>query len=180
MSLDHFKACLSRTQVHPKDREHMPRWVDVFAGLQRVSSSTELIVSEPLVLVFLQNLRDHQVPAWQRLQAARALEWYQVLVLKRESVDFGPYKRKLGELAERETRSCVVCGDVGGGFDGEGMPGLIDESEPLAVRHLRARMRVLHHPKSTVDTYVGWLVRFIRHLDDEHVENYGEAEIGSF
>lgn len=28
-------------------------------------------------------------------------------------------------------------------------------------------MRVLHHPKSTEDCYAKWLLRFIRHLDDE-------------
>ena len=45
---------------------------------------------------------------------------------------------------------------------------------------MRERMRVLHHPQSTETAYIGWLIRFIRHLDDEHVDNFGEAEIGQF
>ena len=43
---------------------------------------------------------------------------------------------------------------------------------------MRARLRVLHHPKSMETAYVGWVQRFIRHLDDEHLEKYGEREIG--
>ena len=61
-----------------------------------------------------------------------------------------------------------------------GMPGLINPNEPEAVRRMRERMRVLHHPISTETAYVGWLVRFIRHLDDENVHKYGEVEIGQF
>lgn len=45
---------------------------------------------------------------------------------------------------------------------------------------MRARLRVLHHPKSTETAYVSWVQRFIRHLDDEHLEKYGEREIGEF
>ena len=41
-------------------------------------------------------------------------------------------------------------------------------------------MRLLHHPKSTEDAYVGQLNKFIRHVDDHRLEKYGEAEIGDF
>jgi hypothetical protein len=129
------------------------------------------------------------VAAWQRLQAARAVEWYQVLVLDKHDLDFGPFKKKLGELATLEKHSGSKDFDsrksrekfaAREGIPGEGLPGLIDPDEPEAVRLLRARMRVLHHPRSTEETYVGWLFRFISHLDDERVQDYGEPEIGEF
>ncbi len=43
---------------------------------------------------------------------------------------------------------------------------------------MRARMRLMHHPKSTEETYIHWVYRFIRHLDDDRLERYGEKEIG--
>ncbi len=44
-------------------------------------------------------------PAWKRLQAARALEWYQSLVLAQSLVDFAPFKLKPAELANVEKRA---------------------------------------------------------------------------
>ena len=41
-------------------------------------------------------------------------------------------------------------------------------------------MRMLHHPRSTEDTYAGWIARFARHVGDENLEPFGEAEIGEF
>lgn len=179
MSVEQFRARLSRVQIHPNDLKWMPSWLTEYALSQSLDASAPLVVDEQTVLTFLRSLRDRRVPAWQRLQAARAVEWYQSLVLDRTDLDFGSFKRKLGELAQREKRAGVLetCGP---GLPGEGAAGLLDPSEPSAVRSLRARMRVLHHPKSTEEAYAGWLVRFIRHLDDDEVHRYGEAEIGQF
>ncbi|QDT01776.1 site-specific tyrosine recombinase XerD [Rubripirellula lacrimiformis] len=178
MSVELFRQRLSRAQLHPNDLAWMPQWFDEYARLQQ-DDGEPLKVETSRVLAFLRSLRDRGVPAWQRLQAARAVEWYQALVLRNDEVDFVHFKQKLGELAEVEKRAGVAV-ENGGGMPGEGLPGLIDPNEPAAVRKMRARMRVLHHPKSTEQAYVGWLVRFIRHLDDENVDKYGEPEIGQF
>lgn len=137
-----------------------------------------LAVTHERVLGFLRSLRDSGVAAWQRLQAARAVEWYQALVLRSAEVDFSLFKQKLGELAEVERRAGGEA--IGKGMPGEGLPGEIDADEPESVRAMRVRMRVLHHPKSTETAYVGWVKRFIRHVDDERLERYGEQEIGDF
>ena len=157
----------------------MPKWLDQYAGQQAQRGGDLLHIDQETALGFLRSLRDRGVPAWQRLPAARALEWYPSLVLDRGDVDFAPFKRKLGELAARERRTGGGR-DGEGGIPGEGLPGKLDPSEPEAVRAPRARMRVLHHPKSTEEAYAGWLLRFIRHLDTEYVEKYGEPEIGQF
>ncbi|TVP96751.1 MAG: integron integrase [Planctomycetaceae bacterium] len=155
----------------------MPAWVAEYAS-QQPGGGERLEVNDERVLCFLRSLRDRGVPAWQRLQAARAVEWYQGIVLRQASVDFSPYIVKLGELAAIDRRVGAVGSDEG--IPGEGLPGRLDLDEPSAVRELRARMRVLHHPKSTEDCYARWLLRFIRHLDDEQLEKHGEHEIGQF
>jgi integron integrase len=66
------------------------------------------------------------------------------------------------------------------GFAGEGKPGLFDPNEPRPVQALRARMRVLHHPISTENTYAGWISRLVKHLDDENLEKVTEDALGEF
>ncbi len=179
MSVELFCSRLARSQAHPNDKKWMPRWIEEYDCPEHLRQDGTFFIDEDSVLVFLRGLRDRGAPAWQRLQAARSLEWYQTLVLNRSDVDFSPFKSKLGELAEKEKRVAVGVGE-GEGFAGEGQAGLIDAEEPEAIQKLRSRMRVLHHPRSTEDTYVNWVKRFIRHLDDEKLGQYNEADIGHF
>ena len=78
-------------------------------------------------------------------------------VRNRTFIDRPPLtKLKLQEMAEKEKRAQVgkntpLLNDDG--FAGEGKPGLFDPNEPRPVHALRARMRVLHHPISTENTY---------------------------
>jgi hypothetical protein len=178
MSTELFRVRLAKAQVHPDDLKWMPKWLDEYARFQRVSEGT-LAVEQDGVLRFLRALRDRGAPARQRLQAVRSVEWYQSLVLQRSDVDFAPFKQKLGELAEAERRSGVES-KPGEGFAGEGLPGELNPGEPQALRAMRARLRVLHHPKSTETAYAGWVQRFTRHLDDEQLKKYGERETGEF
>ncbi len=109
------------------------------------------------------------------------MEVYQGTVLRNSVVDFRPIREKLQEIARREER-------IGGAITaaeaalvaGEGNAGLTDLAEPEVIQRMRARMRVLHHPISTEESYVGWVAQFIRHLDDERLERYGEPEIADF
>ena len=196
MSVELFRQRLSRSQVHPNDIKWMPKWLDEFASQQADPAAGMFKFDTAIVTRFLQSLRDRGAPAWQRLQAARTLEWYQMLLHDTMEVDFGPFKAKLAERAELDRRIGTIDSDPEAkrnaegnaaeqvpalfAMPGEGMPGLINPNEPEAVRRMRERMRVLHHPISTETAYVGWLVRFIRHLDDENVHQYGELEIGQF
>ena len=105
MSLHEFIGRLSRAQVSENDRKWMPKWVAEYSSNFRQDSSQELKLNEPDVLTFLRGLRDRGVPAWQRLQATRSLDWYQSLVGKQQLVDFSPMGTKLNEIAQREKRS---------------------------------------------------------------------------
>jgi len=86
-------------------------------------------------------------------------------------------------MAEKEKRAQVVKNSPlldDDGFAGEGKPGLFDPNEPRPVHALRARMRVLHHPISTENTYAGWISRLVKHLDDENLEKVTEDALGEF
>ncbi len=76
MSAYEFIGRLSRAQVRENDKKWMPKWLAEYASFSRQDSSQKLMLRESDVLDFLQTLRDRGVPAWQRLQAARTLDWY--------------------------------------------------------------------------------------------------------
>jgi hypothetical protein len=138
MSIPLFKERLGSAQVATNDAKYMPQWLREYAALGPVPVDGNLAIDEDRVLRFLRSLRDRHVPAWQRLQAARALEWYQALVLRSNGVDFSRFKLKLGELAERERR---CGGSLEGSIPGEGAAGRMDPNEPAPVVQLRSKMR---------------------------------------
>ena len=185
MSADRFRQALAVMNLSENERNWFPKWVDGYAGFHSVrqiweQGAGELPLDQDLVISYLRSLRDAGVAAWRRLQAARSLEVYQATVLRHAIVDFRPIRTKLQEIARTEERAGGVTATDARIVDGEGNAGCIDESEPEPMRRMRARMRVLHHPLSTENAYVGWVARFIRHLDDERLERYGEPEIADF
>lgn len=97
MSFHEFIGRLSRAQVSENDRKWMPKWLAEYASFLRQDSGQKLKLNEKDVLTFLRGLRDRGVPAWQRLQATRTLDWYQSLVGKRQMVDFSPIVTKLNQ-----------------------------------------------------------------------------------
>lgn len=168
----------------------MPKWLESYASTSVKSADGNLILTRESVFGFLVKLKGGGTPAWQRLQAARTLEWYQKLVLDGGSVDFSEFIKGLHLLAAKE-KQAKDNGDGFGfpsgskaaqieGMPGEGQAGLIDESEPLAVQELRKRMRLLHNKRSTEDAYVSWLVRFMKFWDTEDPSGLGEQHIGEF
>jgi hypothetical protein len=182
MSLELFRDRLNKSRLHSNDIKWMPGWFAQFATGRPVVDGLISFEKED-VLKFLRKLRDSNVECWQRLQAARALEWYQTLVLRESKVDFSEFKLKLQEMAEKERRAQVSTKEPlseEDGFAGEGKPGVFNPNEPRPVQALRARMRVLHHPLSTENTYAGWIARLVRHLDDENLEKYSEDALGEF
>lgn len=162
-----------------------PKWVDGYAAFHSLrqiweQGAGELPLDRDLVIAYLRSLRDSGIAAWRRHQAARALEIYQVTVLRNSTVDFRPIRDKLQQIARIENRTGATATSEAALVAGEGNAGDIDPSEPYPIQRMRARMRVLHHPISTEQAYVGWVARFIRHLDDECLEKYGEPEIADF
>ena len=74
MSLELFRDRLNKSRLHPNDIKWMPNWFAQFATGRPVVDGLIQFEKED-VLKFLQKLRDSHVACWQRLQAARSLEW---------------------------------------------------------------------------------------------------------
>jgi len=189
MSVEVFCYRLGKTQLSAADKKWMPKWLEQFAATAVKSAEGNLTLTRESVLGFLVKLKSEGTPAWQRLQVARTLEWYQKLILDSGSVDFSEFIKGLLLLAAREKQTRQ--GERAGlglnrrepeieGLPGEGLPGLIDEAEPSAVQALRKRMRLLHNKRSTEDAYVSWLARFMRFWDTEDLSRLGEQHIGEF
>lgn len=72
MSVELFRDRLAKSRLHPNDIKWMPSWLSEFSK-DRALVNGFLPFAENDVLKFLQKLRGRNVPAWQRLQAARAI-----------------------------------------------------------------------------------------------------------
>ena len=80
MSVRKFCWLLSEAKVSKRDREWFPRWLLRYAETVALVDG-KLSVTEAEVIQFSRSLRDSGTPAWQRLQAVRAVEAYRNLVL---------------------------------------------------------------------------------------------------
>lgn len=189
MSVELFCYRLAKSQLSEADKKWMPKWLEKYAASARQSTDGKLFLSRDSVFSFLVNLRNGGTAAWQRLQAARALEWYQNLVHNNQTVDFREFIKGLSLLAAKETQSQIFeLPDMPSrnehsefvGIPGEGLPGHIDAAELQAIQNLRKRMRTLHNSRSTEEAYVGWLTRFLKFWDTESPEKLNEQHIGEF
>ncbi|MGI9473609.1 MAG: integron integrase [Rubripirellula sp.] len=185
MSLAEFTRRIQRSDLRDADQSWLPKWMSGYIDHHRFDDSQRIPIEKNLVLSFLRSLRDSNLPAWRRLQAARSLELYQSWVLRESKVDFHPIKLFLQQQARREglqQRNAHSRDETNAAslVPGEGNDGRIDHEEPEAIQELRRTMRRLHHPKSTESAYVGWIRRLIRHLDDDQLKNYDERQIADF
>ncbi len=172
MSVADFGAQLKQAKLRKVDQTWFPRWLKRYAGTVREKDGY-LPVSKSEVVGFLQILRDRGVPAWQRLQAARAIDWYCRVVLQRAEPAMIEIKQTLDRIATREK--------VTGGLpDAPGVVGFIDPNEPQFLQSLRREMRLRRMALQTERSYVGWVRRF----SDEHggvdPRSLGAAEIRGF
>ena len=178
MSIEQFSARLGAAELSEADRLWFPRWIRRYASSCGVAAG-DVAVSERGVIAFLRSLREHGTPAWQRLQAVKAVEAYRALVLRDESPDLRHICLKLGRLAEQERQRGTV--DESPGFrDERHLIGQIDPSEPPVIQQVRRELRLRHKALPTERAYVGWLLRFIQHCGSPDLARFGAAEIKAF
>ena len=91
MSVALFRDRLAKSRLHPNEIKWMPSWSSEFAKDQTLVHCV-LPFAENAILKFSQKLRGRNVPAWQRLHAARSLEWYQTMVLDLFDSRFRPFQ----------------------------------------------------------------------------------------
>lgn len=135
-----------------------------------------LPVTPQNVVRFLRSLRDNGTPAWQRLQATRAIEAYQRMVLGSQSPSLQAIRLTLSRLADQEKAGQGAPGIK----DERHLEGIIDPREPPLIQQARREMRLRHKALRTERAYVGWIERFMRHCGSTDLTRCGEAEIKRF
>jgi len=83
MTVRKFCGLLHDAKLGKNDKKWFPKWIRRYASAINVVHGN-LSVTEAEVVEFLRSLRDNGTPAWQRLQAVRAVEAYRKLVLRTE------------------------------------------------------------------------------------------------
>jgi hypothetical protein len=104
MSVEKFLGTIASARIHENDAEWFPRWIRRYASFLKAPVDRPLLVSHGSVIAFCRALLTQEVPAWQRLQAVRAIEFYRTEVLRSFEPDLLEIKRKLGIIAESERR----------------------------------------------------------------------------
>jgi len=178
MSVAKFCSILPGTKLPVTDKEWFPRWIRRYAS-SCGDPAGKLPVSENLVVPFLQALRDHGTPVWQRLQAVKAIDAYRALILNAEAPHLQHIRLTLSRLAEQEKDSGATPGSPGI-RDERHLVGHIDPSEPAVIQQVRRELRLRHKALPTERAYVGWLIRFIQHCGSPDLERFGAPEIKDF
>ncbi len=183
MSLERFQRRIGGASLKKAEATWFPRWVDGYRQHCQLNAQSDLPISETLVIGFLRSLRDNRIAAWRRLQAARAIELYQEIIPAAQKLDFRAIKLKLHEISRSEDAGSSARPNGHAERElvaGEWNEGRLDAGEPEIIRRVRGRLRVLGHKRRTEIAYVSWIARFVRHVDDEELQKYGEGEIADF
>jgi beta-phosphoglucomutase-like phosphatase (HAD superfamily) len=148
MSVANFDRLLREARLGKNDKGWFPRWIRRYAsGVTMVEG--RLPVSPEEVIRFLQSLLKSNTPAWQRLQAVRAIEAYRNLVLRTELPALDHIRQKLSRLADQERATGTGAGRPGL-QDERHLIGRIDPTEPVIVQEMRKQLRVRHRSLETL------------------------------
>ena len=176
MSANQFNLLIKTIELRKPDRIWFPRWILRYASGLKQSRSETLEVSRQSVIKFLRSLRDSGTPAWQRLQAASAVEYYRNLVLKTDV----PALHDICQTLQRIAASERIGSGPASVKDERQRVGRLDPSEPKLIQDMRAELRLMHYAYDTEKAYVAWVRRFMRHCKSDHLEGLGENEIKGF
>lgn len=179
MSVDSFRAAVKVHVQNKNDQTWFPRWVARYAEGKGTAGDL-LPVNRDLVLAFSRELLKSGTPAWQRLQAVRAIESYRDLILKSDLPQLDDMRQVLSRLASRERQSSTALPTGIDPGDDRDIAGIIDPTEPQILQTMRRELRVRRLALETERAYVGWIQRFMRFCGSEQLADFGDAEIRGF
>ncbi len=182
MSTGQFQRRLHGAKYAGNDLKYFPLWVRRYAE-SVTAENGRLPVSVDLVKGFSRSLLQSGIPAWQRLQAVRAVEAYRDLVLRTEEPSLGEIRQALQRLAEQERDDAATGAARASGpgvADESHLVGLIDPNQPKCLQEMRREMRLRRKALETERAYAGWVSRFMQHCGGEDLRQFGEREIKSF
>ena len=181
MTVASFRRCVALKKLKDGDRQWLPKWLSAYAKFHGVKSEdVQLDMDEARAIAFLRSLRDRKVEAWRRLQAMRAMELYQQVILRTPNVDFLPIRKKLMELAAAEKANPGIATRPSDLVPGEGNAGKIKRGDPESIQEMQKCLRFLHHPLTTEKAYLGWMQRYQKHVGNKKLDDCGEREITDF
>lgn len=170
-----FVQKLSTAAYGEKDRTWFPRWIERYASSVS-KKNDQLPITIDLVTSFCRSLLKNKTPAWQRLQAVRALEAYRDLVLGQSTPCLQHMRKELARQAAVE-RNLLPNGQAIAPKD---IVGRIDTSEPEIVQRMRRELRLQFKQLETERAYVGWIRRFIIFCGSDDLESFGDEHIKRF
>jgi integron integrase len=179
MCVGKYCQLLHNSKAGKNDKKWFPRWIRRYAATVTADGTgrKRLPMTESTVIRFLRELRDNGTPAWQRLQAVRAVELYRDLVLNTDQPALYDIRRTLGRLADQDKAA-------GGGDSAvaneQQLVGRIDPHEPEIIQQMRRELRVRRKARTTERAYIGWIRRFIGHCGSKELQQFGEPQIKSF
>ena len=160
MSVNRFKTLMNSAKIGKNDRKFFPLWLRRYAGTVPLQNGL-LKIDEESVIAFLRQLLQGGIPAWQRLQAVRAIDFYQQRLAPKDlRANLQDIRKSLSRLADRERTE----GDglANGKTDSARLVGRIDPDEPDFIQELRREARLRRMALRTEQAYAGWVKRFAR------------------
>jgi len=129
--------------------------------------------------------------AWQRLQAAQAIELYRRAVLEQPTDELLPLIEKMKELKQDEmqqkrsdamnSQPSSSDSDFDPRYLGEdGNVGKIDPAELPLIQEMRKLLRIRHYSRRTELAYVGWVQRFLETIKPKTADESSEFEVREF
>ena len=176
MSVEDFRQKIARSSVVKNDRKWLPIWIEKYAKFHHFNEAQPLKVSAELAVAFLQDMKSRSAPAWQRLQAVRAIQNYAWLMLELQCPDLNAVSAKLSNMAANEKHGVLAKAPA----DTEHG---IDENDPELIQLMCRRLRTQHYARRTEKAYVGWARRFLAKYSvrtAQEAESLGEAEMRDF
>ena len=108
MSVERFQVVLKLANIEDNDKVWFGRWLRRDAVFLRQPETELLQIYQNGVKQFCRTLLASEVPAWQRLQAVRAIEFYRNEVLATAEPDLLEIRQILGRAVDGERHAVSV------------------------------------------------------------------------
>ena len=168
---EQFAKELTLAKLPDNDKKWFPKWWIRYANF--CISSHKRIISLDQVEKFCKELEKTHVPAWQRLQAVRAIESYRDLVLKSNSPCLNSIRSRLYKLASIER-------STGGLSDEPHIVGFINPNDPKIIQDCRKELRLHGKAMQTERSYIKWIRQFLAFCKTDNCELLNESHIRKF
>ncbi len=185
MALQQFQTKLAGSKYSKNDKNWFAKWLrryqrSLHDNSVRVGPDQNLVVTTASVIDFSRSLLKSQTPAWQRLQAVRAVEAYRDLVLETSEPSLLDIRNTLARLAAREQVQKPGEPDASGSVTPRDVVGEIDPTEPQVIQAMRRELRLRYKELTTERAYVGWVKKFARFCRSDDLESFAEPHIKKF